>query len=83
MSGSTASRKNKTRIQPTRLEDLPSVLDVEQASDVLRVSVERVRELTKQGQLRRLRYTRQFLYDSREIRRFLRDQTSCSPEAAA
>lgn len=64
------------RIQPVRLTDLPSVLDVEQASNVLRVSVERVRDLTNQGQLRRLRYTRQFLYDAREILRFLEEQTA-------
>lgn len=74
----TASSKEprERRIQPVKLTDLPSVLDVEQASNVLRVSVERVRELTKQGQLRRLRYTRQFLYDAREILRFLAEQTA-------
>lgn len=71
-----SKQPRERHIQPVNLNDLPSVLDVEQASNVLRVSVERVRDLTNQGKLRRLRYTRQFLYDAREILRFLSEQTA-------
>ena len=59
------------RIIPANLRELPTVLDAAQASNVLRISVARVRVLTHAGELRRLTYSRQMLYSSREIVRFL------------
>lgn len=73
--------KGEGRIQPANLADLPSVLDSEQAANVLRISVEKVREFTRTGRLRRLLYTSDFLYDAREIRRFLREETAEAGDA--
>ena len=69
--GSGTGPMNAKRIIPANLDELPSVLDTRQASNVLRVSVERVRRLTAEGELRRLTYSRQYLYSSGEIVRFL------------
>lgn len=66
------SRAYERRIEPANLRDLPSVLDTQQMANVLRVSIERVRELTEAGELRRLTYTRSLLYPAWEARRFLR-----------
>lgn len=51
--------------------DLPSVLDTSQAAAVLRVDIKTVRFWTTIGLLRRLRYTRRFRYDQRELLRFM------------
>ncbi len=69
------SRVYTRRIEPANLADLPTVLDTAQASNVLRVSVERVRELTKAGRLRNLAYSSDYLYDAREVLRFLEEAT--------
>lgn len=66
------TRVYERRIAPANLRDLPTVLDSEQMANVLRVSIERVRELTEAGELRRLTYTRSLLYPAWEARRFLR-----------
>lgn len=73
---------NDRRIQPANFRNLPSVLDVEQAGSVLRISVERVRAYTQAGLLRRLTYTRAFLYDAREVQRFMREATESDLGAA-
>ena len=70
------SRVYGRRIVPANLADLPSVLDAEQMANVLRISIERVRELTNAGHLRRLTYSRSFLYDARAARRFLREAST-------
>lgn len=76
MSPAATPAKNRRRIQPANLADLPSVLDVEQTSNVLRCSVERVRALTRDGSLRRLAYLQTaWIYDAEEVRRFLRVQS--------
>lgn len=62
---------NAKRIRPANLADLPSVLDARQASNVLRVSIERVRDLADEGILRRLTYSRQLLFAADELERFL------------
>lgn len=72
------ARTYRPRIQPANLADLPTVLDSEQASSVLRISVERVRAYTNSGDLKRLRYSRDYLYDAEEVRRFLREQTGAT-----
>jgi hypothetical protein len=63
--------------------DAPSVVNAEEAGDLLRVRVGRVRELTNLGLLRRLRYTTKMLYDVREVRRFLKWSTEISTDAYA
>ena len=69
---------NDRRIKPAKLDRLPSVLDTQQVSDTLRISVERVRELTRLGLLHRLRYSRDYRYAKCEVRRFLRWSTETS-----
>lgn len=58
-----------------RLEDMPTVLDSEQARAVLRIGRDKFNQLLASGRLRRLAYSRTTLIDSREIRRFLADET--------
>lgn len=61
---------------PARLEELPTVLDSAEAMSVLRIGKVRLGELVAAGRIRRLAYdSRQYLFDSREIRRFLRSET--------
>lgn len=68
---------SRTRTSSARLEDLPSVLDTEQLCDVLRVGANTIRDLVNSGRLGRLAYSQTaILVDSREVRRFLRDQTT-------
>ena len=69
------TRAYTRRIEPANLRDLPSVLDTQQTANVLRVSVERVRELAKAGRLRNLAYSSDYLYDAREVLRFLEEAT--------
>ncbi len=69
------TRKYEPRIAPARIQELPTVLDAEQVADVLRIGVERVRKLTQEGALRRLSYSRIYLYDYREVLRFLKEST--------
>jgi hypothetical protein len=66
-------RPHRPRIRPANVADLPTVLDTEQAANVLRMSIERVRAYTGESErhLRRLKYTREYLYDVREVLRFL------------
>jgi len=72
---------SRARIRPANLASMPSVLDVEQVSNVLRISVERVRELTKSGELHRLSYSSNvFLYDPRELLRLMQDATAGRPD---
>lgn len=67
---------SRTRESSARLEDLPTVLDTEQICDVLRVGERTVRDLVNSGRLGRLAYSQgNILVDSRELRRFLRDET--------
>lgn len=66
------TRVYERRIAPANLRDLPTVRDLEKMANVLRVSIERVRELTEAGELRRLTYTRSLLYPAWEARLFLR-----------
>jgi hypothetical protein len=63
------------RIAPANLADLPSVLDTQETANVLRVSVERVRELANSGDLERLDYTRDFLFAAFAVRRYLREHS--------
>ena len=58
------------------LDELPSVLDAEQVARVLRVRPARVRELSQNGELSRLAYTRVYLFSSDEVRAFLARQTA-------
>ena len=71
--GERPIRPYRPRIRPANVSDLPSVLDTEQAANVLRMSVERVRAFTGESErhLRRLKYSREYLYDVREVLRFL------------
>jgi hypothetical protein len=64
-------RDYQARITPANLADMPSVLDSQQAADVLRMGVERVRAYTNAGVLHRLRYTRSYLYSAQELLRFM------------
>jgi len=64
------------RITPRNFAELPSVLDSDEVSDVLRINVNRVRELTRGGRLRRLSYSANYLYDAREVMRFLEEETA-------
>ena len=57
------------------LDELPSVLDAEQVARVLRVRPARVRELSQNGELSRLAYTRVYLFSSDEVRAFERAGT--------
>lgn len=67
---------SRTRESSARLEDLPTVLDTEQICDVLRVGERTVRDLVNSGRLGRLAYSQgNILVDSRELRRFLHDET--------
>ena len=80
MSAPTASRAPRgSKIHPANLCDLPSVLDTAQAASVLRVDVCTVRKLTKDGRLTRLAYSPRFLFDAREILRFLAAETEVAP----
>jgi hypothetical protein len=64
------------RIRPANIADLPTVLDTEQAANVLRISRERVCDLANEGRLHRLQYSkRDFLFWSEEIERFLAEQS--------
>jgi hypothetical protein len=68
------------------------VLDVEEAASVLRLGADRVRDLTADPHdpeqledpelLHRLAYSRVFLYDAREVRRFARAWSRVSPLSA-
>ena len=69
-----------SRIKPANLCQLPSVLDTKEAASVLRVDVCTVRELTKDGRLRRLAYSPRFYYYNREVERFLEEQTEAEPK---
>ena len=60
---------------PPRLEELPTVLDAEQARAVLRCGEKKLSELLSSGRLGRLGYSNTILIDSREIRRFLLQET--------
>lgn len=53
----------------------PLVLDADEAAAVLHVSPKRVRQLANSGALRRLAYSRVFLFSAAEIERFLGEQT--------
>lgn len=64
-----------SRITPANIRDLPSVLTTAEVANVLRVSVQTVRELTAAGLLHRLAYSPRHLYDAREVLRFLEEQT--------
>jgi hypothetical protein len=66
-----------------RLEELPSVLDASETRAVLRIGESKLRELLAAGRLQRLAYSATILIDSREIRRFLRDETGRDQGAAA
>lgn len=68
------------RADRARLEEMPSVLDAEQVGAVLGVSRARVYDLVNAGLLGRLDYVpKAVLVDSREVRRFLREQTVHRP----
>ena len=75
-------RPRRPRIQPANVRDLPTVLDSAQAANVLRMSVERVRAYTGDGERRlsRLKYTNDYLYDVREVLRFLEIWTERSED---
>lgn len=80
----TRKATNEQRIKPTNLRNLPTVLDSEQAGNVLRVSVQTVRKLARDGRLRRLRYSpRDYYFHNKEVERFLRDQTDPCDEGDA
>lgn len=65
-----------SRITPARIEHLPTVLDADQAANVLRISREAVCRLANEGRIHRLDYSkRDFLFWSEEIERFLADQS--------
>jgi len=68
-----------SKIQPANLRALPSVLDTKEAASLLRVDAQTVRKLTKDGRLRRLAYSPRFLFDAREILRFLAAETEVAP----
>lgn len=70
----------KTTTKPARLEDMPTVLDSDQARAVLRCGEQKLRQLLQSGRLRRLAYAQAILIDSREIRRFLRQETERLPD---
>jgi hypothetical protein len=74
-------RNNTPRINPARFREKPAVVDANEAADLLRVSVEHVRELTRLDLLRRLSYTRNMLYDQREVQRFLTWSTETRADA--
>jgi len=76
----TVDTPRRPRINPANIQDLPSVLDPQQTADVLRYSIESVRELANLGLLHRLCYTSNLLFDAREVRRFLRWSTEQSRE---
>lgn len=52
------------------------MLDAEQLEAVLRCNRRKVYELVNTGRLGRLSYSRTLLVDAREVRRFLREQTT-------
>jgi len=85
MPRSTGRPKGSKRIEPARLEDLPTVLDADEVANVLRISRERVCELVNSGRLRRLEYSkRAVLIWADELRRFLADESDLSgPTTAA
>lgn len=62
--------------EAARLEDMPTVLDAVQARAVLRCGEKKLHLLLQSGRLRRLAYSQTILIDSREIRRFLREETA-------
>lgn len=65
------------RIQPINLAELPTVLDVDDLSDVLRISKERVARLADDGTLQRLAYSpRRLLVWSEEVLRFLAESST-------
>jgi len=78
-----AATPHRQRIKPARLRDLPSVLDISQVANVLRVSRRSVYGYVAAGELRRLRYSRVFLFDAREIERFLERETGPEEGAAS
>ncbi len=69
------SRTYARRITPANLRDLPSVLDTQEVANVLRISVERVRELANSGELERLDYTSDFLFASFAVARYMREHS--------
>lgn len=72
MPRSTGRPKGSKRIEPARLDDLPTVLDADEVANVLRISREAVCRLANEGELHRLTYSRrEFLFWSEEIVRFL------------
>lgn len=75
------TRSYERRIAPANLADLPSVLDTQQTANVLRVSVERVRELANSGELARLDYSSDFLFASFAVRRYLREHSAAVTRA--
>jgi hypothetical protein len=76
MPKSPGRTRGSVRIRPARIADLPTVLDSEQAANVLRVSREAVCRLANEGQLHRLAYSRRdFLFWQGEILRYLSEQS--------
>ena len=67
------------RIEPANLDDFPSVLDINQVANVLRVSVATTRSLED---LQRLDYSRVRLYSKEEVAAFLRRHTTSAATTA-
>ena len=66
-----------TRIDASRLDEQPTVLDTKQAANVLRMSQRRVREEANAGNLRRLTYSASdYLFSDEEVRRYIREATT-------
>jgi hypothetical protein len=62
--------------RPTRLENLPTVLDSDEAMSVLRCGEKKLSLLVNTGRLRRLAYSSNpWLFDARELRDFLRRES--------
>jgi hypothetical protein len=76
------SRSYERRIAPANLADLPSVLNTQDVSNVLRVSPGVVQRMAREGELPHLDYSRNLLFAASAIRRYLREHSVALKRAA-